>query len=487
MRATIHQVQKKNYHWIIALALFVIPIVIEFLFGEKLYDLTHKSIIEVQKSMYDVTHLKVFDNTEDSLEDKKDNINNTEHNNTFQMSYLLSYISESSDTENKTVDEIFITEFIHILNCNGFYIFLCSFLYNFMNIYKIFILYMTIFLSTFLSSTLSYIFQFPRPYMAFYKIKSVAFFNEWGSPNNQLILLIAFSCSFYKVVVANKVCDKKLWSKIVIAICLILYSLFDAFLLFASGNLTYNQMIISACLAFVIFVFIFYCFPIELNKPKQFYDFMKFKSYYWIAINLLILAFQILLSIFITDRRDTVYYDNNIKTQAKRLVTNEFTEDYCKYRTLFSLNNGNLCNVICFLMNIILFISVRLEIRLIYGNTYNSWSEGNFEIPKIGGGLVDGDQGGLAEYNSIEKSQWNHNKCGIVFLRAVIDFIINLAIFVFFIWVTHFSEDEIILFIFLITLPMIISIFGNVYLFKAVYIKMNLARKPKIKMKNLLY
>ena len=39
-----------------------------------------------------------------------------------------------------------------------------------------------------------------------------------------LSTLIAFACSFYKVVVANKVCDKKLWSKIVIAICLILYS-----------------------------------------------------------------------------------------------------------------------------------------------------------------------------------------------------------------------------------------------------------------------
>ena len=138
-------------------------------------------------------------------------------------------------------------------------------------------------------------------------------------------------------------------------------------------------------------------------------------------------------------------------------------------------------------MNIVAFLSVKLDIRLTYNNNYNSWSEGNFENPKVGGGLVDGDQSGMVEYNNIEQSQWNHNKGGIVLLRVLLDIIFNAIIFIFFIWVTHFSDKEIILFIFLIIFPMILSIIGNLYFFKALFIKMNLARKPKIKMRNLLY
>ena len=217
---------------------------------------------------------------------------------------------------------------------------------------------------------------------------------------------------------------------------------------FSSGNLTYNQLILSTFLAVVIFLFIFFCFPIDLNKPKQFYDFMKFNIIYWIVINLLILAFQILLSIFITDRRDTQYYDDNITIQAKRLPQNSFVEGYCKYRTLFTLNSGNLCNVCSFLMNIVAFLSVKFEIKKIYNGTYNSWSENNFENSKMAGGLVDGDQSGMVEYNNIEQTQWNHNKWTIVLLRVLLDIVFNAVIFIFFIWVTHFTSEEIILFIF---------------------------------------
>lgn len=486
MRATIHQVQKKNYTWIFALILLIVPLVIEFIWGEDLYNITHDDIEKAQKFMYDTTNLKVFDNSEDILNNNSTDKNDSIHNKTL-LNYLTSFLDESSDKSNSVTNDIFFTEFIHVINSNAFYILLCAFLYNFMNVYKIFILYITIFLANFLSSTLSYIFQFPKPYMAFYKIKSVVFFNEWGSPNNQLVLLIAFGCSFYKTLVANKICEKKKWIKIIIIILLVIYAFFDAFFLFASGNLTYNQIILSTCLAVVIFLFIFYCFPIDLNKSRQFFDFMKFNVYYWIVINLLIFTFQILLSIFITDRRDIQYYESNVKTQANRLPQNDFTKDYCKYRTLFSLNSGNFCNVCSFLMNIVAFLSVKLDIRLTYNNNYNSWSEGNFENPKVGGGLVDGDQSGMVEYNNIEQSQWNHNKGGIVLLRVLLDIIFNAIIFIFFIWVTHFSDKEIILFIFLIIFPMILSIIGNLYFFKALFIKMNLARKPKIKMRNLLY
>ena len=59
MRATIHQVQKKNYTWIFALVLLIVPIVVEFIWGEKLYNLTHDDIEKAPKFMYDTTKLKV--------------------------------------------------------------------------------------------------------------------------------------------------------------------------------------------------------------------------------------------------------------------------------------------------------------------------------------------------------------------------------------------------------------------------------------------
>lgn len=209
MRATIHQVQKKNYTWIFALILLIVPLVIEFIWGEDLYNITHDDIEKAQKFMYDTTNLKVFDNSEDILNSNTSDKNDSMHNKTL-LNYLTSFLDESSDKSNSVTNDIFFTEFIHVINSNAFYILLCAFLYNFMNVYKIFILYITIFLANFLSSTLSYIFQFPKPYMAFYKIKSVVFFNEWGSPNNQLVLLIAFGCSFYKTLVANKICEKNM-------------------------------------------------------------------------------------------------------------------------------------------------------------------------------------------------------------------------------------------------------------------------------------
>ena len=460
MRATINEVQKKNYTWIIVLILIIVPMVLEFFFGEYLYNITHDDIIKSQEFTYEKLNLKVFDNSEDS---------------------------PGKNNEDSISSDIFITEFFHVINSNGFYIFLVAFLYNFMNVYKIFLLYITIFLSNLLSSTLSYLYQFPKPYMAFYKVKSVVFFNEWASPNNQLVLLIAFGGSFYKTLVANKTCEKKRWIKFIIIFVILLYWFFDGFFLFASGNLAYNEIILSTFIGVAIFLFIFYCFPIELNKPKQFYDFMKFNVYYWIIINLLILTFQILLSFFITDRRDTEYYNNNLKIQAERLPQNDFTKDYLKYRQLFSLNFGNICNVTSFLMNIIAFLSVKADIKFNYKNSYNTWSEGNFEIPIMGGGIVDGDQSGLIEYNAIEKTQWNHNNCGIIIIRTIIDFIFNVIIFVLFIWLAHFFDNETVLFIFLIILPMILCIFGNLFFFKALYMKMKLAIRPNIKMKSLLY
>ena len=136
MRATINQVQKRNYTWIIVLILIIGPVVLELTLGDRLYNATHDDIVKAQEFSSKNLNLEVFDNSKDKPD----------------------YTSPISD--------IFISEFLHAINSNAFYILLCAFLYNFMNVYKIFLLYMTIFLSNLLSSVLSYLFQFPKPYIS---------------------------------------------------------------------------------------------------------------------------------------------------------------------------------------------------------------------------------------------------------------------------------------------------------------------------------
>ena len=485
MRATVYKVEKKNFWWILIIFLLVAPIIVEFFAGDILYNLSHTSILNSQEFMYENFNLKSYDHYEKAIEeDKKENETNITLN---YAAFLLDENGsnkESNSTTNSTTD-IFMSEFIHAINSNAFYIVLTAFLYNFINVFKVFMLYMTIFLSNLIASTLSYIFQSPKPYMAFYRIKSVAFFNEWGSPNNQIIVLIAYGCAFYRVVIANKNLEKKLYAKIIILILLVIYGFIDGFLLFSSGNLTFNQLMLSVFLAVDIYLFIFHNFTINLNKARQFYDFLKFNTFYWLVLNALLLAFQLLLANFITNKSDINYYEANLQTQANRIPVNGFVKDYCKYRTTLSLNNGNFCNVISFLMNIVAFLSVKADLKFNYANTYNSWNEGNFENPKIG--AINEDQPGANEYNNFEQSQWNHNKYHIVLLRTILSVLFMAIIFCFFIWVTHFSDNEIVQFIFLIGMPLLLTVFGNLFLFKAIYIKIKLARKPKIKLKNLLY
>ena len=48
MRATINQVQKRNYTWIIVLILIIGPVVLELTLGDRLYNATHDDIVKAQ-------------------------------------------------------------------------------------------------------------------------------------------------------------------------------------------------------------------------------------------------------------------------------------------------------------------------------------------------------------------------------------------------------------------------------------------------------
>ena len=481
MRASVQKVEKKDFSWLIILLLIILPIILEFVIGEKLFNASHESIISAQKFMYNSFGLKLYEYKEIMIEDKDNVINKTSN------IYIFDSFLEENDDKKGSTKDILTSEIIHFINSNGFYLIICAILCNFINIYKIFILSMSIFSSNYVCSTLSYIYQSPKPYMAFYKIKSAVIFNEWASPNTQIVVLISFSLCLYQALTKNKVMEKKLWAKIVLILLLVIYCFIDIFLLFASGNCTYNHIIISVFMAISIFLIFFYRLKIDLNKSKQFYDFIKFKMLYYLVINALLFAFQILLCMFIIDERDTTFYREHGLEQISLMPKNDFSEKLLKYRNKFFLNNGNLCNCFCFLMNIVAFLSLKIDLSFIYQNNYNSWSEGNFEKPKLESINVNLDSSAVGEYSHIEESQWNHYGAVKGLLRFIILIVLTFGIYALLIWISTWSDNEAFSLIFSIIIPMAVLVSASFYSFKALFTKIKLARQPKIKSKKLAY
>ncbi len=474
MRATVQKKESNNKKWIIPLIIFIGSIIFEKSLGDYLFYNSYESIIGVQKFLNEKIGLSIFDNSYDLPDNNKANSSNsTIYNKNETENYFQGFIKEVDG-------KIFFSEFIHFVNDNLFYVIICAITYNFVNVYKVFILANTIFLANFISSTLCFIIHYPRPYMEYFSIKPVIMFNEWGSPNTQIIVLIAFYLSFYEIIIRNKRMERTKPGKIIIFVIFLLIVLFDIFLLFASGNVAYNQIIFSVFVGIFTYQIIFYVFNVEVNKSRQLFTYLKFKTRYYLFINLILFLFQLILHNFVIDKHDEKYYTDNINQQQRRLFYSEFLSKYFDYRRINYLNKGNFCNVICFAMNIVAFLSVKLELLHTYKGDYETWSSYNFERTHALFDYAEQD-----DYVIRDRTQWNHTGC----FKAVIRFIIiiifclcclipSVLINLFIIKGKEDSENsEIIGYIFIVFVPLLLLVFGMFYLFKVILRCFKLAKK----------
>ena len=476
MRATVQQKESSNKKWIIPLAIFIVSIIFEYFFGNILFFYSYDSIIGVQDFFNEKIGLSIFNNSYDPDEgkNKSDDIPNDIPINGSYFGYQkpLNFkeekdIDEMKDFVKDADGNIVFSEIIHFFNTNTFFIMLCAITYNFANVYKIFVLTYSIFLGNFISSTLCFIFHSPRPYMVYYSIKPVIMFNDWGSPNTQVVVLTAFSLTFFEISIRNKKIEKGFVGKIIILIVIALIVFIDVFLLFASGNISYNQLIFSICIGIVTYQIIFLLFKAEVNKSKQLFDFLKFKTSYYLFINLILLAFQVVLSIFIIDKFDEDYYTEHIEQQQKRLFYSKFLNDNFNYRRHFYLNKGNFCDVCCFAMNIVAFLSVKLELFSKYKGDYDNWSSNNFEKPPQENGLLDVSE--QDDYFIRDATQWNHTgflKTFIRFFFILIFCIFSMIPSVLIYYLIKSSEAD--GYIFIIIVPMFLLVFGMFYLYKVI-------------------
>ena len=451
MRATVNVKEKFKRKWIIPLIIFIASIIFEYFLGNILFWKSHDSILSLQEFMNDGFKLSIFNNYYDRNE-------------------------SNTKIEEEESSAIFC-EVIHFLNSNIFYIIICAVVANLVNIYKVTVLMYALFLANFISATLCFILHAPRPFMSYFSIKPTIMYNDWGSPDTQIVVLISFYLTFYEIIIRNEKMDKTLIGKIIVFCVLGLIAFLDIFFLFASGNLGYNQIIFSICIGLVTYQSIFFFFKVDVNKSKQLYNFLNFNISYYLFINIILLAFQIILFLFIIDKWDADYFKKNIDEQQDRIFYPEFLRDSFNYRKNFYLDKGTFNSVICFLMNIISFLSMKLELFWTFRGNYQRWSTSNFEKQKNENRFLDYSDD---DFISGDNTQWNHTGLVLSIIRLIITIILCFLCMlptILLYGVFKVKDNDINGFICLTALPFIFMNFGIFYFFKPIFRLLGLAKR----------
>ena len=439
MKASLGPRKQKKNKWIIPITALLISLLIELYFKDYLYDRSRKTIINLQEKILDSDRNK---------------------------------ISKSSKLFSRIIQIIF-----YIQNTNLFYFLICTLLYNFLNVYKIFILYSSILISNFFSSIFCLIFHSPRPFMVDSKILPLGFVcSEWGSPSREIVTIISFYLTLYHILTQNKYMEKFKKLKIFITILLCVLTLCFLLLQFFSGVVSYDQIIFSIFLGVFCYFLMFSLLSVDVNDPKQLYIFIRFKMLYYLPINFFIGIFLFILYHEITNNEELVYYSNNINLQIGKSI--DFDDIFSKYtkdsKEFFMLNNGVISNITCFFCNIPIILGLKTEYFSIYNKNYSTWVKNNFSsYNSLENFSIFND------YKYVEESQWNKTSIVKTIIRIILNIILCILCLIPMIIPSkiEFLRNDISFFIFYTALPLFLISFGNFYFFKVIYRLFGLTKK----------
>ena len=127
-------------------------------------------------------------------------------------------------------------------------------------------------------------------------------------------------------------------------------------------------------------------------------------------------------------------------------------------------------------MNIVAFLSMKLELFWTFKGEFKRWSKSNFELPKqenIVLGRFDED------FIRGENTQWNHTGIIKTIIRLILTIILCLiciAPTVLLYAIFNVDDNDVNGFILITALPLILMIFGIFYLFKRFFRVIGLAQ-----------
>lgn len=430
---SLNKIQKR--YWIIPIIIFFLPIGLEIFYRDALYNASIPHIISLQSSIRNA------------------------------FGYVL---SKEKIENSKSLGNFF--EVVQMLSSNTFFLIFAGLTYNFVNVYKAYLLFSSIFFSNLVSSLLNIVYHVPKPFMVNSYILPLFSANDWGYPNTSLVTMFAFYSTFFNILFKSKDTKDKLWLKIVLGIFLSLLCFGLTFFQFAAGAVTYEQILLSITTGIAIFFALFSIFDAKVNDPKQFYHLIKFRFIYYCAINAIIVAFLIIMYLFIEDKEGDAHYRTILAIQEGRKPTSFLSGIIVN---TFALYDGTFVSIVYFLGNVIVMIALKAELYLTFNNNFDVWRKNNFEYQDKQVGV---EYSIYTDYSSGKGTQWNHTGALHTVLRffALTLFSVPGCLPIVF---GFLQKYKIINGLFNFGIPMVYLCFGYFFLFKWFCRKIKLANK----------
>lgn len=392
------------------------------------------------------------------------------HDQLFQYSLKLTSLVNRNQTLRN-----YLPTFEVIVNLLGSYkafIIFTLLMFNMANIYKTFILMLSISLGYLVGGCLKIMLYQPLMYYADYNVEKLGLVispiicsGTWGQPSVYSVTTTCVYFTLWKIIFDNSRLREKIWAKIACLILIISIILFVNFSNFLAALHSADQVIFGMLIGFQIFFFIFYIIHIDLNDGKVLVKIVKFKFIYLFMINIFICGTVMIIYFFGgADEKILEKYQNTINKSKCANISNNLR-----------LNQDAIILICIFFNNMSVILSMKCEFKYIFKSNELNWRQYNF-------GKENGEDDSFLSKLSISRElQWNHTKIVLTFLRTVLIIFFHAILLIPFI-LLNFGENFFIVIFIKVLLPLNYSVFFMFYFEKIILRKFKITNDAIFKL-----
>ena len=345
-------------------------------------------------------------------------------------SYTKATLNEVSDTYAKSAQR-YLRQFncvISIMKCFSvvctyklIVIVLLMLVYNYGNIFKTFILLVTVQIAVVVSAMMKLYFKEGRPFWylllrndssAYININDYSgsfqlnnnntyiyiYHNGYGTPDSDSLILCSFLLTMWYIIIKRQRHEYSNAVKSVGFVLLLLVYVVHCFCNWVLFGNSLSQILLSTCIGCCIFVFLFFVLNIYSNNSTQYFNVMQFPVYYmgliFFAVVLVFTIYFFSFKNFFGDEEEKTFETVISRINPQRqplLIKSVFNETYYSF-----------CIVV---MNVGIICANKREFSYLFESSKNNWIQYNFEKDDDTG---DDEESLMTKISFNKEIQWNH-------------------------------------------------------------------------------